>query len=95
MATVVLRLIIIRIQSKFDSRKVVEITMIVKRKLSEIQDSLQDEFALGNELYLRQHLGDLREKSFKIAWWPKGSFVQIAKTGTVTWEQSVVIFSTE
>ena len=28
-------------------------------------------------------LGDLREKSFKIALWPKGFFVQPAKTGTV------------
>ena len=37
-------------------------------------------------------LGDLREKSFKIALWPKGSFVQPAKTGTVTWELLVVMF---
>ena len=34
-------------------------------------------------------LGDLREKSFKIAYWPKGFFVQPAKTGAVTWEQLV------
>ena len=37
-------------------------------------------------------LGDLSEKSFKIAWWPKGFFVQPAKTGTVTWEQLVAMF---
>ena len=37
-------------------------------------------------------LGDLREKSFKIEW-PKGFFVQPAKTGTVTWEQLVAMFS--
>ena len=37
-------------------------------------------------------LCDLREKSFKLAWWPKGFFVQPAKTGTVTWEQLVVMF---
>ena len=37
-------------------------------------------------------LGDLREKSFKIAYWPKRFFVQPAKTRTVTWEQLVAIF---
>ena len=36
-------------------------------------------------------LGDLSEKSFKIAWWPEGTFVQPAKTGTVTWEQLVAM----
>ena len=35
--------------------------------------------------------GDLREKSFKIASWPKGFFVQPAKTETVTWEQLVAM----
>ena len=37
-------------------------------------------------------LGDLRGKSFKVAWWPKGFFVRPAKTGTVTWERSVAMF---
>ena len=37
-------------------------------------------------------LGDLREKSFKIAWWPKGFSVQPAKIGTVTGEQLVAMF---
>ena len=37
-------------------------------------------------------LDHLREKSFKIAQWPKGFFVQPAKTGTVTWEQLVAMF---
>ena len=37
-------------------------------------------------------LGDLREKSFKIVLWPKGFFLQPAKTGTVTWEQLVAMF---
>ena len=37
-------------------------------------------------------LGDLREKSFKTALWPKGFFVQLAETGTVTWEQLVAMF---
>ena len=32
-------------------------------------------------------LGDLREKSFKIAWWPKGFFVQPAEAEPVTREQ--------
>ena len=36
-------------------------------------------------------LGDLRGKTFKIARWPKGFFVQPAKTGTVTWEQLVAM----
>ena len=38
-------------------------------------------------------LGDLREKSFNIAYWPKGFFVQPGKTGTVTWEQLVAMYS--
>ena len=38
------------------------------------------------------NLGNLREKSFKITQWPKGFFVQPAKTGTVTWEQLVAMF---
>ena len=37
-------------------------------------------------------LGDLRQKSFKIAQWPKGFFLQPAKTGTVTLEQLVAMF---
>ena len=36
-------------------------------------------------------LGDLREKSFKIVQWPKGFFVQPAKTGTAIWEQLVAM----
>ena len=37
-------------------------------------------------------LDDPREKSFKIAQWPKSFFVQPAEIGTVTWEQLVEIF---
>ena len=37
-------------------------------------------------------LGDLKEESFKIGQWPKGFFVQPAKTGTVTLEQLVAMF---
>ena len=36
-------------------------------------------------------LGDLREKNFKIAQWPKGFFVQPAKTGAVALEQLVAM----
>ena len=37
-------------------------------------------------------LNDMREEGFKIAWWPKGFFIEPAKTGTVTWEQLVAMF---
>ena len=37
------------------------------------------------QVVFRLPLGDLREKSFKKALWPKGFFVQLSKTGTVTW----------
>ena len=41
-------------------------------------------------LYL---LGDLREKFFKKAWWPKCFFVKPSKARTVTIEQLVAMFS--
>ena len=39
----------------------------------------------------RLPLSDLRG-SFKIALWPKGFFVQLSKTGTLTWDQLVARF---
>ena len=38
-------------------------------------------------------LGDLREKMFKRAWWPKCFFVKPSKARAVTLEQLVAIFS--
>ena len=38
-----------------------------------------------------EHLGDLREKIFKIAW-PKCFFVKLSKARTVTLEQLVAMF---
>ena len=55
-------------------------------------EDLQAELS-GLDLFLSVTLlGDLSEKSFKIAQWPKGLFVQPAKTGAVTCEQIVAMF---
>ena len=44
------------------------------------------------QVAFRLPLSDLRRKSFKIALWPKGFFVQLSKTRTVTWKQLVAVF---
>ena len=49
-------------------------------------------FLYERKVLITFDLGDLSEKSFKIAQWPKIFFVQRAKRGTVTWEQLVAMF---
>ena len=46
---------------------------------------------LSYNLKAEKPLGNLRGKSFKMAQWPEGFFVQPARTVTATWEQFVAM----